>query len=182
MNYRLIQSCSVDPWRRQKSLIFYLFFAHILSFPSCCTLSLCLTHTHSLTLHSLWMFQCVCLCVDLCDIYCLSWRENAAFFPNQREKCVESGTATKIAGLTHSLSALKYKFYPEGNSLFCLVQSTLHTYTHSEIYADSKVFIGTWEIINFVLSWQKWGREIIYIVSSNSRQFKFHRIWVSANP
>lgn len=122
------------------------------------------------------MLQCVCLCVDLCDTYCLSWRENAAFFPNQREKCVESGMATKIAGLTHSLSTLKYKFYPEGNSLFCLVQSTLHTYTHSEICTDSKVFIGTWEIINFVLSWQKWGWEIIYIVGCNSKQFKFQRI------
>lgn len=58
--------------------------------------------------------------MDLCDIYCLSWKENVAFFPNQREKCGESGTTTKIAALTHNLTALKYKFYPEGNSLFCL--------------------------------------------------------------
>jgi hypothetical protein len=32
--------------------------------------------------------------------------ENVPFFPNQREKCVESGIITKIATLTHNLSTL----------------------------------------------------------------------------
>lgn len=85
-------------------------------------LFLSLSHIHSFSLYSLFLYVAVYvyLCVDLCDIYCLSWRENAVFFPNQREKCVEPGMTTKIAGLTHSLSTLKYKFSPEGNSPFCL--------------------------------------------------------------
>lgn len=58
--------------------------------------------------------------MDLCNIYSLRWKENVIFFPNQKEKCVESGTTTEIAALTHSLPAQKYKFYPEGNSLMCL--------------------------------------------------------------
>lgn len=142
----------------------------------CLSLSLSQAHTFPHPSLSLYVPACVFVCGFVWYILC-KLEGKGCFLSKSKRKMRRVWNSNKNSWLdSQSLSTLKYKFYPEGNSLCCLVQSTLRTYAHSKICADSKVFIGTWEIINFVLSWQKWGWEIIYIVGSNSRQSEFQSI------